>query len=166
MSDEIDDVGGITAVDPITDMPFGKFLEMLPILSTVVCGGERMRGKSDAELQAWAWGIEDTGAACGELIRRWLAAPVAPAECPVATAPLHDHPETASDVPVPVAGQVWREDGQDNSLAVFAVTPATVSPQYIRFDWLAGPYKSYHEMLTTDQFMDWARRTGARPVSG
>jgi len=51
----------------------GNFLDHLPLRASIVCGGERMRNASDAELQAWAWGIEDAQESVRRLIEEWKA---------------------------------------------------------------------------------------------
>jgi hypothetical protein len=55
----------------MSDKTIDQFLDQLPALAGVVSGGERMKGRSDAEIQAWAWGIEDTTAAVKRLIDEW-----------------------------------------------------------------------------------------------
>ena len=50
------------------------FLDTLPVRASVVSGGSRMMGKSDAELQAWSWGVEDAVTAMKELIADWKTA--------------------------------------------------------------------------------------------
>jgi hypothetical protein len=48
-----------------------QFLDRLATSASCVCGGERMRGASDKELQAWAFGIEDVRANVERLIAEW-----------------------------------------------------------------------------------------------
>ena len=55
MMDAANEIERLRARQANTD----KFLEFLPTVASVVSGGERMKGRSDAELQTWAWGIED-----------------------------------------------------------------------------------------------------------
>lgn len=66
------EVRGILKDYPPTTLD--TFLDTLPARASVVCGGERIRDKSDAQLQAWAWGVEDAIEAVKELIADWRSA--------------------------------------------------------------------------------------------
>lgn len=60
--------------DAMEKTTLDAFLDTLPMRASVVSGGHRMMGKSDAELQAWAWGVEDAVTAIKELIADWKTA--------------------------------------------------------------------------------------------
>lgn len=64
----------VPATNPMRGKSLDEFLEYLPLFAGVVSGGERMKGATDAELQAWAYGIEDTVEHVRRLIREWKEA--------------------------------------------------------------------------------------------
>lgn len=60
--------------DRFTGWSVDKLLDMLPLLCTCVSDKKRLGNASDAELQAWVWGIEGAAEQVQQIITRWRAA--------------------------------------------------------------------------------------------
>jgi hypothetical protein len=71
--------------DPFAGMLVEDFLDRLPTLATIVCGGVRLKNKPDQVLEAWAWGIEDTAATVSRMIVNWRKANAADPAFPTTT---------------------------------------------------------------------------------